>query len=57
MPALYRRSKLKMYLQYKNDVCNDMIANSEDEEEIKKARIELSIINDIEDICEERSRY
>ena len=43
--------------QYKKDVCNDMIANSEDEEEIKKARIELSIINDIEDICEERSRY
>ena len=57
MPALYRRSKLKMYLQYKKDICNDMIANSEDEEEIKKARIELSIINDIEDICEERSRY
>ena len=57
MPALYRRSKLKMYLQYKKDVCNDIIANSYDEEEIKKARIELSIINDIEDICEERSRY
>ena len=46
-----------MYLQYKKDVCNDMIANSEDEEELKKARIVLSIINDIEDICEERSRY
>ena len=57
MPALYRRSKLKMYLQYKKDVCNDIIANIDDEEEVKKARIALSVINDIEDICEERSRY
>ena len=40
-----------MYLQYKKDVCNDIIANIDDEEELKKARIALSVINDIEDIC------